>query len=100
MTFSVFMALLAVLMTLYVSPAAAGSGVAELMGILNGIHYPNYISWKALITKFWGTIFAVSAGLCIGKEGPLAHIGAISGVVCCYIPLNSFKKLQNENVKR
>lgn len=93
MAFSVVMAGMASLMTLYISPAASGSGVAELMSILNGIHYPNYISWKAFIVKFWGTIFAVSAGLCIGKEGPLAHIGAVSGVICCYIPLPSFKKL-------
>lgn len=88
------------MLTVYVAPAATGSGVAELIGILNGIHYPNYITWRAFLVKFLGTIFAVSAGLCIGKEGPLAHIGAVSGVICCYLPIKSFKKLQNETIKR
>lgn len=30
-------------MTVYVGPAAAGSGTAELIAYLNGIHYPGFI---------------------------------------------------------
>lgn len=47
-----------------------------------------------------GTIFAVSGGLCIGKEGPLAHIGANIGALVCYFPIESFKTLRNDVVKR
>lgn len=91
--FSAACALFAVTFTLYIGPAAAGSGVVELMSQLNGIHVPGFIGVKTLITKAVGTIFAVSAGLCIGKEGPLAHIGAICGVICCYLPFKSFRCL-------
>lgn len=70
---------LAALMTVYVGPGALGSGIAELMAYLNGIKYPNFIGMRTLATKVFGCSLAVSAGLCIGKEGPLAHIGAIVG---------------------
>ena len=32
--------LIACLMTIYIGPGANGSGVAEIMGMLNGINYP------------------------------------------------------------
>lgn len=55
---------------------------------------------RTLLVKCVGTIFAVSGGLCIGKEGPLAHIGAIVGAMVCYLPINGFKTLRNDVVKR
>lgn len=75
---------------MYVAPTALGSGVAEAMGILNGVLYPDYISIKTLIVKFFGLILAVSAGICGGKEGPLVHIGSIVGITCAYIPCKMF----------
>jgi chloride channel 7 len=80
--------MIAVVFTIYIGPAAAGSGVVELMGMLNGIRVPGFIGIWTMITKIVGTIFAVSSGLCIGKEGPLAHIGAVCGVIVCYLPFN------------
>jgi len=53
---------------------------------MNGINYPDFISVPTLITKIIGVTFAVCGKLCVGKEGPLAHIGAILGVLTAYIP--------------
>lgn len=67
-----------------------GSGVAEVMGLLNGVNYTDAISFKTLFVKCFGTLFAVVGGLCIGKEGPLVHIGAIVGTLCCFLPFPIF----------
>ena len=73
-------------MTTYYGPGASGSGVAEIIGYLNGINYPNFISIPTLVTKVIGVTLAVCGRLCIGKEGPLAHIGAIIGLIAVYLP--------------
>lgn len=41
------------------------------MGYLNGVIYPKYFNISSFLVKFFGLMFAVSAGLCGGKEGPL-----------------------------
>jgi len=94
------LALAAMLLTAFVSPAALGSGVAETMGILNGVKYPDFICLKALVVKFFGVAFAVSAGLCVGKEGPLVHMGAIVGCAIPYLPLGFTKYFRNDFEKR
>lgn len=86
--------------TAYVAPAALGSGVAETMGIMNGVRYPDFISMKALIVKFFGVALAVSAGLCVGKEGPLIHMGSIVGCASPYLPLGFTKYFRNDFEKR
>ena len=90
----------ACLLTLYVGPGANGSGIAEIMGLLNGINYPDAIRLRTLLVKVLGTLFAVTGGLCIGKEGPLAHIGANVGAIACQLPLEGFKCLRNDVSKR
>ena len=80
----------AVALTVYVGPGAAGGGTAELMGYFNGVVYPDFMGGKTLLVKIFALSLAVSSGLCIGKEGPLAHIGAIVGPLILYIPLNFF----------
>lgn len=87
-------------MTVYFGPGAMGSGVAEVMGLLNGVNYPNAIGFKTLFTKVFGILFAVCGGLCIGKEGPLVHIGANIGAMCCYLPFKWSLYLQNDVQKR
>ena len=67
------------LLTVFIGPGSVGSGIAELMAYLNGVNYPNFIGLETLFVKIFGTCLAVSAGLCVGKEGPLAHIGANIG---------------------
>jgi H+/Cl- antiporter ClcA len=87
-------------MTLFFGPGAAGSGIPELMGILNGVNIPGAISFKTLITKIFGTVLAVAGGLAIGKEGPLAHIGANIGVIVSHMPATYFRCLHNDVYKR
>jgi len=90
---SVILVLIAALLTVYVGPGAQGSGVPEVMGLLNGVNYKDAISFRTLFVKCFGTLFAVCGGLCIGKEGPLVHIGANVGVICCYLPFKMFQYL-------
>lgn len=85
--FSITFVLIASVLTIFVAPSALGSGVAEAMGMLNGVAYPKYISIKALAVKALGVSLAVAGGLCGGKEGPLVHIGAIVGYASAYLPL-------------
>lgn len=86
--------------TVYIAPTAAGSGVAEAMGMLNGVLYPDFISAKALVIKLFGLGFAVSGGLCAGKEGPLVHMGSIVGIMTTYIPVKIFSYFRNDFEKR
>jgi H+/Cl- antiporter ClcA len=76
-------------MTVYYGPGANGSGVAEMIGYMNGVNYPEFIGINTLITKILGVVLAVSSRLCIGKEGPLGHIGSIWGILPIYIPWKS-----------
>ena len=98
--YAMFLVLCGCLLTIYVGPGAYGSGVAEIMGLLNGINYPNAIGLRTLLVKCVGTIFAVSGGLTIGKEGPLAHIGANVGALICHLPIKGFYTLRNDVIKR
>ena len=83
-------------MTVLWGPGAYGSGVAELIGYLNGINYPLTFSFETFVTKVFGVVFAVVGGLCVGKEGPLAHIGATCGIIVPYIPLPLFDHFRND----
>lgn len=91
---------IASLLTVYIAPAAIGSGVAEAMGLLNGVAYHDYICLKTLVVKCIGLIFAVAGGLCGGKEGPLVHVGSIVGYATAYIPIPITKYFRNDFEKR
>jgi len=92
--------LFAGIMTTYYGQGAAGSGVAEIIGYQNGVNYPDFIGVETFLTKVLAVTLAVTGKLCIGKEGPLAHIGSIIGVMCCYIPGLGLEFLQNDEKKR
>jgi len=85
-------------MTTYWGPGAAGSGVAELVGYLNGVNYPDFISLPTFVTKVVGVTLAVAGKLCVGKEGPLAHIGGIIGAFTLYLP--GMDHFRNDDQKR
>lgn len=87
-------------LTVYYGPGAMGSGIAELIGYLNGVRVPNFIGVRSLVTKVFGTGLGVAGGLFIGKEGPLAHIGAVVGNVVVHLPFDFTKPLQSETRKR
>jgi len=92
--------LIAGIMTTYWGQGAAGSGVAEYIGYCNGVNYPEFISIPTLITKIFAVTLSVVGRLCIGKEGPLAHIGAVIGVLVLYTPNLGFEFLQNDEKRR
>jgi len=78
-------------LTVYFGPGAMGSGTAELIGYFNGINLHGFLTIPSLIVKILGTSLGVAASLAIGKEGPLAHIGAIVGHMVLYMPFDFLK---------
>lgn len=89
--FAVVCTFVAGVLTVYVGPGANGSGVAEIMGLLNGVNYPKVVSIRTLIVKIVAVVLAVVGSLCVGKEGPLAHIGTVATLLIIYMPLEGFK---------
>lgn len=92
--------LLASLITTYYGQPAAGSGVAEFIGYANGVNYAGFIGVPTFITKVLCVTLAVIGRLCVGKEGPLAHIGALIGVMVLYIPGLGFEFMRNDEKRR
>ena len=76
------------ILTLKVEPLAAGGGTTEMIGYFNGVNYPGVFSFKTLAVKYFGLMWALGSGLCIGKEGVIAHMGSIVGYVILYLPAN------------
>ncbi|KAF8781587.1 H(+)/Cl(-) exchange transporter 3 like protein [Argiope bruennichi] len=94
---SLLFALLACSMVKTFAPYASGSGVPEIKTILSGFIMRGYLGKWTLIIKSVGTMLTVSAGLSLGKEGPLVHI------VCCLGNIFSYffpKYGKNEAKKR
>jgi len=98
--YSIILSSLAAALTVYIAPGAAGSGIPELIGCLNGVKYPKLLAKRVLVVKVIGVILAVSGTLCLGKEGPLAHIGAIAAIVCLEAPLACLAQFQTDVRKR
>ncbi|XP_047983526.1 chloride channel protein CLC-a-like [Salvia hispanica] len=71
-----FLTLVAALLCVLFAPTAAGPGIPEIKAYLNGVDTPDMFGATTLIVKIIGSIGAVSAGLDLGKEGPLVHIGS------------------------
>ena len=97
---SVMFVAMASYLTAFTAPGATGSGNAELIAYLNGVNYPGLIGFNTLLVKILGVTFAVCGGLCVGKEGPLAHIGANVGAAIGYFPFPRFEYLRNDKNKR
>jgi len=60
-------------------PAAASSGIPGVIAYLNGVDLNPALGGPVLLAKALGTILAVGAGLAVGPEGPMIHIGATVG---------------------
>lgn len=77
--YATFFAVLSSLIVIIVSPAAAGSGIPEVIGYLNGCNIHNIFNIKTVFAKFFSAICAVGSGLPVGPEGPMIHLGAMLG---------------------
>uniref|UniRef100_A0A1J3D6L3 Chloride channel protein n=1 Tax=Noccaea caerulescens TaxID=107243 RepID=A0A1J3D6L3_NOCCA len=75
------------------APTAAGPGIPEIKAYLNGVDTPNMFGATTMIVKIVGSIGAVAAGLDLGKEGPLVHIG------CCIASLLGQGGPDNHRIK-
>ncbi|XP_027070683.1 putative chloride channel-like protein CLC-g isoform X1 [Coffea arabica] len=68
--------LFASLITAFIAPECAGSGIPEVKAYLNGVDAPAIFSLRTLLVKIIGSISAVSSSLNVGKAGPMVHTGA------------------------
>ncbi|KAK5114877.1 hypothetical protein LTR62_002035 [Meristemomyces frigidus] len=74
---------------------AAGSGIPEIKTILSGFIIPGFLDFKVLFVKAFGAVFAVSTGMCLGKEGPFVHISTCVG----YLVAKQFPKYRDNGRK-
>ena len=72
---SVFL-IVSALLVVY-QPAAAGSGIPEIIGFLNGTRIKDIFKVQTLIVKFLSCAFAVGCGMPVGYEGPMIHLGSL-----------------------
>ncbi|CAH3018540.1 unnamed protein product [Porites evermanni] len=78
--YSVFFVLASSVPVVYFRPnSAEGSGIPELIGFLNGTVVKHIFSIKTMLIKFFSCVCAVGAGLPVGPEGPMIHLGSLVG---------------------
>ncbi|CAH1786426.1 unnamed protein product [Owenia fusiformis] len=77
--YSLVFASLAASTVAYLYPSAAGSGIPEIIGFLNGTAIRYVLNFKAFIVKFFSCACAVGSGMPVGPEGPMIHMGGIIG---------------------
>ena len=98
--YSVGFAFIGSVLCVYWAPQSTGSGMAELMCIINGIRIPNFFTIPVLVTKCVAVVCAEVSGLCVGQEGPLAHIGASIAMSVVHLPIRAFAHFRNDKTKR
>ena len=101
-SFSSGLALLASIVIVYYRPSAQGSGMPELIAYLNGTMVKKILSLRTLFAKFVSCVFAVSASLPVGPEGPMIHMGAIIGnkLAECSILCDRFERFRTTEHQR
>lgn len=83
--FAVLFATLAASLVRIFAPYACGSGIPEIKTILSGFIIKGYLGKWTLLIKIVSIILAVSAGLSLGKEGPMVHIACCTGNILAHL---------------
>ncbi|VDL18585.1 unnamed protein product [Hymenolepis diminuta] len=78
------------------APYACGSGIPEIKTILSGFIIRGYLGKWTLLVKSMGMILGVSAGLSLGKEGPMVHMASCCGNILSYL----FPKYSKNEAKK
>jgi chloride channel 2 len=79
----------------HIDDNAVGSGLPQMKSILSGFVINRYMSLRTLVAKAIGLCFAHGAGLCIGKEGPMVHLGAcVANCLCSHLSI--FRPFKND----
>ncbi|KXJ16127.1 chloride channel protein D [Exaiptasia diaphana] len=79
MGYSVLFIIVSSVPVVYLRPSAQASGIPELIGFLNGTVVRHIFNVKTMVVKFFSCVCAVGAGLPIGPEGPMIHLGSLIG---------------------
>ncbi|XP_017843392.1 H(+)/Cl(-) exchange transporter 3 isoform X1 [Drosophila busckii] len=79
-----FASLSALLVKMF-APYACGSGIPEIKTILSGFIIRGYLGKWTLLIKSVGLMLSVSAGLTLGKEGPMVHIASCIGNIFSHL---------------
>ncbi|KAF7286622.1 chloride channel protein 2-like [Rhynchophorus ferrugineus] len=81
------------------APKAVGSGVPQIKTCLRGVYLKEYLTFKVLLTKWWGIMATLASGMPMGKEGPLIQMSSILVTKMSKF-LSNFKSVYlNENKK-
>ena len=67
------------LLTTYVSPGAASSGIPGIIAYINGTNLSTHVSVPTAAVTAFGCVCSVASGLACGPEGPIIHLGACVG---------------------
>ena len=59
----------------FLCPSAAGSGIPEVIGFLNGTVVRYIFNVKTMLVKFFSCCCSVGSGMPVGPEGPMIHMG-------------------------
>lgn len=81
LAFSALLAATSAAAVLLWAPAAAGSGVPEVIAYLNGCELRRVFSRDTAAAKLVACALAVSSGLPVGPEGPMIFLGASAGAL-------------------
>ncbi len=74
----------------------SGSGIPEIKTILSGFIIRGYLGKWTLLVKSLGMVLGVSAGLSLGKEGPMVHMASCCGNIVSYL----FPKYSKNEAKK
>ncbi|XP_029443044.1 chloride channel protein D-like [Rhinatrema bivittatum] len=66
-------------LVVFLCPSGSPSGLPEVIGFLNGASMQHIFNIKTFFGTFFSCVLAIASGLFCGPEGPMIHLGAITG---------------------